>query len=318
VRIVSLLPSATEIVCALGGRGQIVGRSHECDYPDGIEGLAVLTSARIGPLKASKAIDSAIRDVLKNALAVYDIDVEKLREARPDVIVTQDLCDVCAVSLDDVRSAVARLAQRDVDIVNLHPTRLDEIWRDIAHVARAIGRADVGNEVVAKLAARTAGISARAREPAARRTVLSIEWIDPVMIGGMWMPELIVHAGGTPLVTRPGEHAPTLDKEALAALAPDVVLVKPCGFDLERTLAELPVLRETLPWAAWGGIHGPRVYVADGNAYFNRPGPRIVESLEILAACVHPATFRDFAEKHRRSFVRLGPDFAPQDPAGAD
>ena len=125
------------------------------------------------------------------------------------------------------------------------------------------------------------------------------------MVGGMWMPELIALAGGEPLVTRPGEHAPTLDKERLAALDPDVILVKPCGFDLERTLAELDVLRETLPWSAWGGIGSRRVYVADGNAYFNRPGPRIVESLEILAACVHPETFPDLRRKHRASVRRL-------------
>jgi iron complex transport system substrate-binding protein len=316
VRIVSLLPSATEIVCALGGGTQLVGRSHECDHPAGIERVPVLTSARIGPIRSSKAIDTAIRDVLGSALAVYDIDVEKLGDARPDVIVTQDLCDVCAVSLDDVRGALARLAQRHVAIANLHPTRLDDIWRDIQHVADAIGRGDVGREVVSELVARVERIAARVTNLAVRPAVLSIEWIDPVMIGGMWMPELIALAGGAPLVTKPGEHAPTLGKESLAALAPDVVVVKPCGFALERTLAELPVLQETLPWAAWGGIESRRVYVADGNAYFNRPGPRIVESLEILAACVHPATFPEFAEKHRRSFVRLGPDFAPLDAAG--
>ncbi len=324
MRIVSLLPSATEIVCALGARDSIVGRSHECDFPPGIEGVPVLTSARIGPIVASKAIDTAIREVLENALAVYDIDVERLREARPDVIVTQDLCDVCAVSLDDVRAAVARLAQHDVAIANLHPTRLDDIWADIQRVAGALGRPETGSAVVAELTARVARIGARAservgridarigdrpREGVARPGVLSIEWIDPVMIGGMWMPELIALAGGEPLVTRPGEHAPTLDKERLAALDPDVILVKPCGFDLERTLAELDVLRETLPWSAWGGIGRRRVYVADGNAYFNRPGPRIVESLEILAACTHPEAFGDFASKHRGAFVRLGPDF---------
>lgn len=342
MRIVSLLPSATEIVCALGARDSIVGRSHECDFPPGIEGVPVLTSARIGPIVASKAIDTAIREVLENALAVYDIDVERLREARPDVIVTQDLCDVCAVSLDDVRAAVARLAQHDVAIANLHPTRLDDIWADIQRVAGALGRPETGSAVVAELAARVARIGARASEGVARIDarvgarvarigdrqregvarngdraragvarpgVLSIEWIDPVMIGGMWMPELIALAGGEPLVTRPGEHAPTLDKERLAALDPDVILVKPCGFDLERTLAELDVLRETLPWSAWGGIGRRRVYVADGNAYFNRPGPRIVESLEILAACTHPEAFGDFASKHRGAFVRLGPDF---------
>ncbi len=318
LRIASLLPSATEIVCALGAREELVGRSHECDYPPGIEKVAVLTSARIGPILTSKGIDTAVRDVLRDALAVYEIDIEGLRKAGPDVIVTQDLCDVCAVSLDDVRSALARLAPRarhegheGVAIANLHPTRLADVWTDIERVADAIGRPAAGRDVVADLTARVARIADRASACVGRPTVLSIEWIDPVMVGGMWMPELIALAGGQPLVTRPGQHAPTLDEAQLAALRPDVVVVKPCGFALDRTLTELAVLRETLPWTSWEAVAEPRVYVADGNAYFNRPGPRIVESLEILAACVHPDAFGDLAAKHRASFVRLGRDLAP-------
>lgn len=308
VRIVSLLPSATEIVCALGAGDQLVGRSHECDHPAGVEKLPVLTSARVGPLPSSKAIDAAVRDALKDALAIYDIDVEALREVRPDVIVTQDLCDVCAISLDDVRAAVARLARKDVRIVNLHPTRLDDIWADIVRVANGIGRVDVAAGVVGKLKERVTAIAGRAKANPTRPTVLCIEWIDPVMVGGMWMPELIALAGGEPLVTKPGDHAPTLTRDALAALDPDVVLIKPCGFGLPRTLEELPVLRETLPWESWRAVAEGHVYVADGNAFFNRSGPRIVESLEIMAACVHPETSADLAAKHRGSVVRVRSD----------
>ena len=300
VRIVSLLPSATEIVCALGARAELVGRSHECDFPPGVDDVPVLTSARIEPLPSSKAIDRAVRDVLADALAIYRIDLERLREARPDVIVTQDLCDVCAVSLADVRSAVARLARQDVAIVNLRPMRLADIWDDVLRVADAIGRGDAGREIVATLRARVAAIAGRAEATARKPRVLTIEWISPVMIGGMWMPELVSLAGGTALVTEAGQHAPTLDAARLAALDPDVVLVKPCGFTLSRTLEEIDVLRGAFPrtWHA-------RVYAADGNAYFNRPGPRVVESLEILATCVHPEAFPDFAEKHARSFTLL-------------
>jgi iron complex transport system substrate-binding protein len=308
VRIVSLLPSATEILCALGVRDHLVGRSHECDCPPGVDVLPVLTSARVGPLPTSRAIDTAVRDVLKDALAIYEIDVEKLREVRPDVIVTQDLCDVCAVSLEDVRAAVARLARNDVRIVNLHPTVLEDVWADIERVADAIGCGTIGREVVADLKRRAARIAERAEAAAERPTVLSIEWIDPVMIGGMWMPELITLAGGTPLMTEPGDHAPTLTYEQLEALDPHVVMVKPCGFDLQRTMKELPALRETLPWGSWRAVAESRVYIADGNAFFNRPGPRIVESLEILAACVHPDVFGDLAEKHRESVVLVRPD----------
>jgi iron complex transport system substrate-binding protein len=310
VRIVSLLPSATEIVCALGAGDKLVGRSHECDFPPGIEKLPVLTSARIGPLPSSRAIDCAVREVLRYALAIYEINVEQLREARPDVIVTQDLCDVCAVSLDDVRAAVLRLARTDVKIVNLHPTRLDDIWADIERVADALGRAEVGRRVVAGLKERVASIAPRAARTPDRPTVLTIEWIDPVMIGGMWMPELVTIAGGAALVTKPGQHAPTLTTEQLATLDPDVVLVKPCGFVLERTLSELHGLRDTLPWDSWQAVAEGRVYVADGNAFFNRPGPRIVESLEILAACVHPDAFGDFAGRHAESVVRIAQDLS--------
>jgi iron complex transport system substrate-binding protein len=296
VRIVSLLPSATEIVCALGARAELVGRSHECDFPPGLEQVPVLTSSRVGPLPSSRAIDASVRDVLEDALAIYEIDVERLRLARPDVIVTQDLCDVCAVSIDDVRAAVARLARQDVAIVNLHPMRLADIWRDISHVAGAIGRGGNGESLVAALRARVAELAHRAAMPRRRPRVVTIEWLAPVMIGGMWMPELVELAGGEPLVTRPGEHAPTLGRDDLDALEPEVVLVKPCGFSLDRTLDELDVLRDALPrgWRA-------RVYVADGNAFFNRPGPRIVESLEILAACVHPRAFEELAVKHSAS-----------------
>jgi iron complex transport system substrate-binding protein len=219
--------------------------------------------------------------------------------------VTQDLCDVCAVSFDDVCAAVNTLARGDVRIVNLHPMVLADIWADIARVGEALGRSDVARRVLGELDARIHAIAARAAQAKTRPSVLSIEWIAPVMIGGMWMPELMSLAGGTALVTKPGEHAPTLSLAQLEALDPDVVLVKPCGFPLARTLEELPVLRESLPWASWRAVREGRVYVADGNAYFNRSGPRIVESLEILAACVHPELFQDFGDKHSGSFVRL-------------
>jgi iron complex transport system substrate-binding protein len=308
-RVASLLPSATEIICALGARDTLVGVSHECDFPAGVAALPALTRARLKPVTRSRDIDTEVRAVLQDALAVYEIELDRLAAARPDVIVTQDLCDVCAVSLDDVRAAVARLARReDIRIVNLHPMRLGDLWADIARVAAALARPDTGARVVKDLRARVAEIEARSAACHGRPRVLSIEWIDPVMIGGMWMPELIALAGGRPLLTRAGDHAPTLTREALAALSPDVVLVKPCGFPLERTLAELETLRTALPWGEWDAVRAGHVYVGDGNAYFNRPGPRLVESLEILAACVHPEAFADFRGTHRGAVVRVEAD----------
>jgi iron complex transport system substrate-binding protein len=207
-----------------------------------------------------------------------------------------------------VCAATATLVHQPIRLVNLHPTCLDDIWADICRVAEALGRTVEGAAVVSTLRARMAAITERSRARAGPPRVLSIEWLDPVMIAGMWMPELIEQAGGVPLVTRPGEYAPTLTREALLALTPDVVLITPCGFPLERTLDELALFRTSLPWDSWPAAREGRVYVADGNAFFNRPGPRIVESLEILAGCLHPEAFADFRRKHRDAVIRVGAD----------
>ncbi|HEY1697590.1 MAG TPA: ABC transporter substrate-binding protein [Polyangiaceae bacterium] len=302
LRIVSLLPSATEIVCALGASESLVGISHECDFPDDIRDRAVLTSARIDPHGSSRAIDAAVRAVIHDALSIYVVDEEKLAELAPDVIVTQDLCEVCAVSLDDVRAAVARLAHRDhVRIVSLRPTRLDDLVGDVGRVAAAIGREQTGAALRSALTARMGAVARRAARAPDRPRVVSLEWIDPVMLGGTWMPELIELAGGVPVGVTAGKPAPTVAPGALADLRPDVVVVKPCGFSLERTLAERDVLERLIDVF---GVRA-RVYVTDGNAFFNRPGPRLVESLEIMAACVHPERFVDFAATHASVIRRL-------------
>lgn len=312
LRIASLLPSATEIVCAVGAADELVGISHECDFPPSVVSRPVLTRARLRPVRSSGEVDAEVRSLLQNALAVYEVEIDRLRETHPDVIVTQDLCDVCAVSLDDVRAAVARLGLQGVRIVNLHPSRLEDIWNDMTRVAGALGRADEGALVVERLRARVQEVHARARQAPTRPRVLAVEWLDPIMIGGMWMPELIALAGGTAMVTAAGEHAPTLSLEALQSLDPDVLVIKPCGFSLDRTLEEVGLLKTSLPWDRWRCVREGRVFVSDGNAYFNRPGPRIVESLEVLASCVHPSIFPDFQGKHQAAIARLGPSLATQ------
>jgi iron complex transport system substrate-binding protein len=295
MRVASLLPSATEMICAVGAIDDLVGVSHECDFPERVRGLPVLTRARIDAAASSRAIDALVREVVRSALSVYAVDDQKLAELQPDVIVTQDLCEVCAVSLDDVRAAVARLAHREsVNIVSLHPTRLAHVWADVEQVAGALGRVARGAEVRRALEDRVRAIAGRAAQAASRPRVVTVEWLEPLMLGGTWMPELIELAGGIAVGARAGAPAPTVRPGELAALAPDVVLVKPCGFPLERTLHEGSLVRAVASTA------GPRarVCVSDGNAYFNRPGPRLVESLEILAACVHPEIFADFAAKY--------------------
>ncbi|MBL6757471.1 MAG: ABC transporter substrate-binding protein [Planctomycetes bacterium] len=316
MRVVSLLPSSTEIVHVLGAEGDLVGISHECDHPASVRGLPVLTSSKIDITQLSADIDRDVRRVLTDALAVYDVDAEGLGEVRPDVVLTQDLCDVCAVSIRDVEAALREIASEGVQLVSLKPTRLDDlegahgVMGDIERVAAALGCADHGRRVADGLRGRLHALRERseaalAASGAARPRVLTIEWIDPVMVGGTWMPELVEIAGGAAMVTEPGQHAPTLDREALAALDPEVILVKPCGFDLARTSLEQSTLDELIGAMPWSDAAKARVFVADGNAFFNRPGPRLVESAEILAAITHPEAFGDLREKHAAHYRPL-------------
>ena len=260
-RVASLLPSATEIVCAVGAEADLVGISHECDFPESVRHLPALTRARLRPVRSSREIDREVRAVLRDALAVYEIELERLETARPDVIVTQDLCDVCAVSFSDVCQATATLLREPVQIVNLRPTRLDDIWADIARVAEALGRASEGARVVADLKARAAAITRRSLARSERPRVVSIEWLDPVMLGGMWMPELIERAGGVPLVTRPGDHAPTLSRRDLrrpgARCRGDQAMRLSAGADSRRGLA--PARRAALGVLA-GRAGGSRLH----------------------------------------------------------
>lgn len=305
-RIASLLPSATEMVCALGLGEQLVGVSHECDWPPEVRGLPVLTSARLNPAgKTSREIDRGVHRLVADALAVYEIDLQGLENARPDIIVTQDLCEVCAVSFEDVRAAARKIANPDLQVVNVHPRCLADIWEDVRRIGRACGRDRAAADVVGSATRAIAGIAAHTRD-LDRPLILTIEWIDPVMIGGLWMPELIDLAGGRCLVTHPGDLAHTLTAEDLGSLdpAPEKVLIKPCGYPIEQTLAEEESLASLFRDFDWPAVRRDEIYVADGNAFFNRPGPRIVDSLEILAACIHPDVFPSLGKKHADHFIR--------------
>lgn len=303
MRVISLLPSATEMVCALGESASLVGISHECDFPAEIRDRPVLTRSLIDPNGSSLGIDRAVRGVLAAALSVYEVDVDRLGALRPDVVITQDLCEVCAVSLDDVRAALARAAHRaEVELLCLRPTRLVEVMSDLERIARAIGVPERGRAVRARLEHRIRGIAVRASTAPRRPRVVTLEWIDPLMIGGTWMPELVDLAHGAAVGATAGGPAPTIEPRNLAAFAPDVVVIKACGFTVERTLAERDVIERNV--LAHVG-EATRVYVTDGNAFFNRPGPRLVESLEIMAACLHPELFADAAAAHASALVRI-------------
>jgi len=295
-RIVSLIPSATEIVCALGYEHQLVGRSHECDYPRVVQRLPVCTAPAFEPVGTSAEIDRRVKERLRSALSVYNVDTELLERLQPDVIVTQAQCEVCAVSLADVERAVCGLVSSQPRIVSLEPNRLVDVWADIGRVAEALDANAQGKEVVRQLQARVDAVADRART-LPRPTVACIEWLDPLMAAGNWVPELVELASGTNLFGEAGKHSPWLEWDAIVDSDPDVLVLMPCGFGIERTLEELHVMTERTGWQSLNAVRNGRVYVADGNQYFNRSGPRLVESLEIFAEIFHPGVFR-FGHDH--------------------
>ena len=287
-RIAALVPSATEIVAALGHAGSIVARSHECDWPPEVARAPACTRARIDASKPSGAIHEAVGKLLAAALSLYDLDTDILRAARPSHIVTQDQCDVCAVGLPEVEAAAAEFLEAPVQIVSLAPMRLGDVWDDVARVGEAIG-VDAA-PVRAGLLSRVAAIAERTK-PLTPKRVLTVEWSDPPMTAGNWVPELVALAGGIDTLGADGSHSPRITVDAVAAADPDAIVLMPCGYDLPRTVEDG---RALLADPAWGRLRAARagaVYATDGNAFFNRPGPRLVESLEILAEILHPAHF---------------------------
>ncbi|MGH7787458.1 MAG: cobalamin-binding protein [Candidatus Binatia bacterium] len=288
MRIATLLPSATEIVCALGLAEQVVGVSHECDHPAAIAGRPVLTEPKLDPRGTSAAIDARVRALVRDGLSVYRIKEEALRAARPDLIVTQEQCEVCAVSFSEVQQAARALLDTPATIVSLKPNRLDEVLDDFQRVADAAGVPEAGAQLIAASRARLDTIARRIRHARSRPRVACIEWLEPLMVAGNWVPELVELGGGTYEFTAAGAHSPALSWEALVASAPDVVIVMPCGFPLEQTRRELPQLTARPEWRALPAVRNRRAYVVDGNAYLNRPGPRLVDSAELLAGLIQP------------------------------
>jgi iron complex transport system substrate-binding protein len=292
MRIAALLPSATEIVCALGLADNLVGVSHECDHPPEIVGRTVLTEPKIDPRGRSGEIDASVRALVRDGLSVYRIKEDALRAARPDLIVTQEQCEVCAVSFADVQRATATWLQADgTTIVSLKPNRLADVLDDIERVAAAARCADAGREVVSRMRQRLDALRERAGFVHSRPRVACIEWLDPLMVAGNWVPELVELGGGTYDFVAAGAHSKTITWDELVAARPDVLIVMPCGFTLEQTRRELPELLNRPEWQALPAVRDRRAYSVDGNAYLNRPGPRIVESAELLAGLIQPSFF---------------------------
>ena len=304
-RIISLIASATEIVCALGFESQMVGRSHECDFPASVKRLPVCTSPKFEVEGLSYEIDERVKAILQEALSVYRVDADLLERLRPTHIITQSQCEVCAVSLRDVEEAVCQFTSSRPVVVSLEPNALADVWADIRRVAAALNAPERGEELVARLRRRMGEIEEKARTAQSRPTVACVEWIDPLMAAGNWSPELVEMAGGVNLFGEVGKHSPWMNWEALVAADPDVIFISPCGFDIARTMEETHLLTGKPEWRKLKAAKEDRVFVADGNQYFNRPGPRLVESLEILAELLHPELF-NFGHEGK-GWVRLAP-----------
>jgi len=287
VRIVSLLPSATEIVCSLGLGDQLVAVTHECDFPPFVRDLPKATRTLIPKEASSAEIDRLVRERLTGRRALYSLDLPTLAELRPDLIVTQALCDVCAVAEEEVQDAACRLPGRP-QVVNLEPETLPQVLDAIRQVAQAAGMPAKGEETVRALEMRVQAVAARSALVQKRPRVALLEWLDPPFSCGHWSPELVRLAGGEEVLGRAGERSRTLRWDEVAAAGPEVVFVACCGFDLERTLVDVSALRDAPGWRELAAVRAGRVYVADGSQYFSRPGPRLVDSLEILAHALHP------------------------------
>jgi len=290
-KIISLLPAATEIVCALGLENNLVGRSHECDFPASVKRLPVCSDANIPDNLGSAAIDTKVKELLYDALSIYTVNREKIKELAPDVVITQAQCEVCAVSLKEVEEALENYLDKDAHIISLQPDKLDDIFEDIRKVASALDVAESGERLIEDLTERIDIIRHKLKFIDTKPTVACIEWLEPLMVSGNWVPEMVSIAGGTSVLAEVGKHSSFVKWEDIQQSDPDIILVMPCGFSVERTMKEIDLLLQRPGFAELKAVKNNRLYIADGNQYFNRSGPRIVDSIEILAEIIHPKQF---------------------------
>ena len=296
MRIISLLASATEMVAALGSLDQMVGRSHECDYPPEVVALPVVSTVQIDINISSAQIDAQVKQLAQEkrepedpalkALSIYAIDIDKLQELRPDVIFTQTQCEVCAVSERDVIQAIAHLTGLQPLVVSLSPYRLQDVWEDVLRVGQALGKHDQAQTLVKKYQQRLADLAVKTAAFDTKPGVAVLEWLDPLMGAGNWTPELVAYAGGENIFGEIGQHTPWLTWEELQAANPDVIVLSPCGYTLERAMQDVPLLQNHSAWADLQAVRNGKVYAIDGNQYLNRSGPRLVDSAELLARVI--------------------------------
>lgn len=306
-RVVTLIASATEIVAALGREGWLVGRSHECDFPPSICSLPALTEAKFDVSGNSAEIDAKVQAAAAGGLSVYRVFEDLLRDLAPDVIVTQDHCDVCAVALSDVEAAVQGWAAAGdkTQLVSLKPDGLPDIYADILRVSEALEAKASGEELVAGMQKSFADLAEQVAG-APRQRVAFVEWSRPLMSGGNWMPDLVRYAGGADLFGRAGEKSVPMEWDAFQAADPDVIIVAPCGYDLEESVRDLEMLEQYSGWDDLKAVASGELYCCDGNAYFNRPGPRLVDTAEIIAELLHPERVEPVHEGE--AWIRITPE----------
>ena len=295
MRVLSLIASSTEIIHSLGCGDKLIGRSHECDYPPSVVDLPYCTEPRFNIEGSSIEIDNRVKSILQEGLSVYRIDEQKLIELSPDLIVTQSQCDVCAVSLSDVEDAISKILDNKPHILSLEPNKLSDIWDDIQKVATALDVKEKGDSLVSAMHDRINTLS-RMVGHLKRRSVACIEWLEPLMAAGNWVPELVEIAGGGNMCGIKGQHSPWMEFEDLIDKDPDIIIIMPCGYDIKKSKEEMKTLKNIPDWIKLKAVKDGEVYLTDGNQYFNRPGPRLVESLEILIEIIHLGKF-DFGHK---------------------
>ena len=286
MRILSLLSSATEIVYSLGCGKWLVGRSHECDYPPEVVSLPFCTKPKFNTDGTSIEIDERVKSFLQKALSVYYVDEKKLSDLRPDIIITQTQCEVCAVSLKDVQNSLNRVTINRPKIISVEPNNLDDILDSIEVISSAIGVRDSGNALVEKMKFSLKELNQKIQK-FKTKSVACIEWIEPLMAAGNWVPELVEKAGGKNLFGESGKHSPWMDPKKLFNTDPEIIIIMPCGYDMKKSVQEMGALLNIPGWENLSAVKDNQIYIADGNQYFNRPGPRLIESLEILIEIIH-------------------------------
>jgi iron complex transport system substrate-binding protein len=305
MRIVSLLPSATEIVAALGLADKLVGRSHECDWPLGLGHLPVLTQPKMNPLADASTIDHDVRALVEGGVSVYKLDADAIRALQPDFVITQSQCELCAVSLGEVEATLLDwLAAAEVDaaqVVSLEPMALTDVAVDIDRVGVALGVREKAAALNAQMADGFAALRAQTAALATHK-VFFMEWTVPLMGPGNWMPETIAAAGGAVVLGQEGVHSQTVSMADIAAADPDVIVVGPCGFSIERAAQELAPLTPRDDWQALRAVRDGQVYLVNGNHFFNRPGPRLLQSAQIIAEILYPDVF--LADNHGAGWLR--------------